>query len=199
MDRALRAKIQGASDFINGVNLNRLLRHLAGDNYRFRGVSFGSDSTAGGPGLSFEYYGAAQRAHDWLCPHHGLSLVENGARQLKVSRPVADTWLAPNTTQKIDHIFIVMMENRSFDHVLGYRASRRRVDASRGLFRRTAAQWALQIAEDELWRSGPAVAASAAMDVGSWEKLEVAVATVVKLLVVSTVSPRSTVRHLVPL
>lgn len=56
VDRALRAKIQGASDFINGVNLNRLLRHLAGDNYRFRGVSFGSDSTAGGPGLSFEYY-----------------------------------------------------------------------------------------------------------------------------------------------
>lgn len=33
-----------------------------------------------------------------------------------------DTW-ANNNLSKIDHIVVVMMENRAFDHVLGYRAS----------------------------------------------------------------------------
>jgi phospholipase C len=33
-----------------------------------------------------------------------------------------DTWAAPNLKSKIDHIVVVMMENRSYDHVLGYRA-----------------------------------------------------------------------------
>lgn len=35
---------------------------------------------------------------------------------------LGDTWAAPNLA-KIDHIVVVMMENRSYDHVLGYRAS----------------------------------------------------------------------------
>jgi phospholipase C len=35
-------------------------------------------------------------------------------------RTVGDTWAAGNLA-KVDHIVVVMMENRSFDHVLGYR------------------------------------------------------------------------------
>ena len=40
------------------------------------------------------------------------------------------TWVADNLTAKIDHIVVVMMENRSYDHVLGYRAMASR-DGSR--------------------------------------------------------------------
>ena len=36
--------------------------------------------------------------------------------------PLGDTWKADNLAEKIDHIVVVMMENRSYDHVLGYRA-----------------------------------------------------------------------------
>jgi phospholipase C len=35
---------------------------------------------------------------------------------------LGDTWAAENLKSKIDHIVVVMMENRSYDHVLGYRA-----------------------------------------------------------------------------
>jgi hypothetical protein len=37
-------------------------------------------------------------------------------------RRLVDTWAADNLRAKIDHIVYVMMENRSYDHVLGYRA-----------------------------------------------------------------------------
>ncbi|MFT3698743.1 MAG: alkaline phosphatase family protein [Kofleriaceae bacterium] len=35
-----------------------------------------------------------------------------------------DTWAVPNLKSKIDHIVVVMMENRSYDHFLGYRTER---------------------------------------------------------------------------
>ena len=37
-------------------------------------------------------------------------------------RTLGDTWAADNLKAKIDHIVVIMMENRSYDHVLGYRA-----------------------------------------------------------------------------
>lgn len=37
-------------------------------------------------------------------------------------RLLGDTWRADNLISKINHIVVVMMENRSYDHVLGYRA-----------------------------------------------------------------------------
>ncbi len=39
-----------------------------------------------------------------------------------IPRSLGDTWAADNLKDKIDHIVVVMMENRSYDHVLGYRA-----------------------------------------------------------------------------
>ncbi len=39
-------------------------------------------------------------------------------------RTLGDTWAAENLKSKIDHIVVVMMENRSYDHVLGYRSLR---------------------------------------------------------------------------
>ena len=48
-------------------------------------------------------------------------------------RTLGDTWAADNLRQKIDHIVVVMMENRSFDHVLGYRAVLRDAQNEEGL------------------------------------------------------------------
>ena len=54
----------------------------------------------------------------------GRSVTRLGPGSWKISPPsLGDTWAANNLTNKIDHIVVVMMENRSFDHVLGYRAA----------------------------------------------------------------------------
>jgi phospholipase C len=53
----------------------------------------------------------------------GRSATEVGPDIWQVTPPsLGDTWKADNLA-KIEHIVVVMMENRSFDHVLGYRAS----------------------------------------------------------------------------
>ena len=48
-------------------------------------------------------------------------------------RTLGDTWSAGNLTRNIDHIVVVMMENRSYDHVLGYRAQAPFNDGANGL------------------------------------------------------------------
>ena len=48
-----------------------------------------------------------------------------------VPMSLGDTWAADNLRARIDHIVVVMMENRSYDHVLGYR-SLASADAPRG-------------------------------------------------------------------
>lgn len=45
---------------------------------------------------------------------------------------LGDTWASDNLA-KVDHIVVVMMENRSYDHVLGYRARSRPGDGADGL------------------------------------------------------------------
>jgi len=53
----------------------------------------------------------------------GRSVTRLGQGSWKISPPnLGDTWAAPNLTKRIDHVVVVMMENRAFDHVLGYRA-----------------------------------------------------------------------------
>jgi phospholipase C len=53
----------------------------------------------------------------------GRSFTQAMASQVTfMPRLLGDTWRADNLRQKIDHIVVVMMENRSYDHVLGYRA-----------------------------------------------------------------------------
>ncbi|MCB9646273.1 MAG: hypothetical protein H6730_06700 [Deltaproteobacteria bacterium] len=46
---------------------------------------------------------------------------------------LGDTWGAANLTRNIDHVVVVMMENRSYDHVLGYRARSTTPDGADGL------------------------------------------------------------------
>jgi phospholipase C len=70
-----------------------------------------------------DYLGIIGRSAIQLGPH---------AWQL-IPRSLGDTWSVPNLRNKIDHIVIVMMENRSFDHVLGYRAQLRGAQNADGL------------------------------------------------------------------
>ena len=56
-----------------------------------------------------------------------------GGKVLFVPRSLGDTWKADNLNSKIEHIVMVMMENRSFDQVLGYRAQLPGGDAVDGL------------------------------------------------------------------
>lgn len=60
-----------------------------------------------------------------------------------------DTWAAGNLA-KIDHIVVVMMENRSYDHVLGYRAQGEAPDGADGLTEATIA--AIQAANGAQYR-----------------------------------------------
>jgi hypothetical protein len=54
----------------------------------------------------------------------GRSVTRLGPGSWQISPPsLGDTWAAGNLMNKIDHIVVVMMENRAFDHVLGYRAT----------------------------------------------------------------------------
>ena len=53
----------------------------------------------------------------------GRSFTQLGPNVVRFNPPLlGDTWKAGNLA-KIDHVVVVMMENRSYDHVLGYRAA----------------------------------------------------------------------------
>jgi len=54
---------------------------------------------------------------------------------ISFEQSLGDTWSAENLKKKIDHVVVVMMENRSYDHVLGYRARAPFLDGARGLSR----------------------------------------------------------------
>ena len=63
----------------------------------------------------------------------GRSVTQLGPDVWRIQPPqLGNTWAADNLA-KVDHIVVVMMENRSFDHVLGYRAQLPGVAGSDGL------------------------------------------------------------------
>ncbi len=63
----------------------------------------------------------------------GRGIVEFGPGVTKFQPPfLPNTWAADNLS-KVDHIVVVMMENRSYDHVLGYRAQGAKGDGADGL------------------------------------------------------------------
>ena len=73
------------------------------------------------PKLSGDYSGAIGRDHVVLQPG-----------KFRFMPALGDTWAAGNLN-KIEHIVVVMMENRSYDHVLGYRARTPEAHPSDGL------------------------------------------------------------------
>jgi len=75
------------------------------------------------PSKNYDYLGVIGRS---------ATLVANSWRFIPPN--LGDTWSTQNLN-KIDHIVVVMMENRSFDHVLGYRAQLPGGESSDGLTR----------------------------------------------------------------
>ena len=73
------------------------------------------------PKPSSDYNGAIGRDHVALQPGH-----------FRFMPALGDTWAAGNLN-KIEHIVVVVMENRSYDHVLGYRARAPEAHPSDGL------------------------------------------------------------------
>ena len=64
----------------------------------------------------------------------GRSVLQLGPSAFRITPPnLGDTWARENLTKKIKNIVVVMMENRSFDHVLGYRAQQTGATSSDGL------------------------------------------------------------------
>jgi phospholipase C len=63
----------------------------------------------------------------------GRRAFKAGTEWLLFPRSLGDTWATANLSSKIDHIVVVMMENRSFDHVLGYRAALPNIQGEDGL------------------------------------------------------------------
>ncbi len=63
----------------------------------------------------------------------GRTPLSTGGLQRFLPPSLGNTWKADNLRAKIDHIVVVMMENRSYDHVLGYRARAPISDGADGL------------------------------------------------------------------
>jgi hypothetical protein len=113
--------VQGFHDFLFRVmgRVPDVLAMIMGDYFTYR--SIGVD----GEDIVFEYI-APFEPEPKPSPNYvgvtGRSVFQEAADLWRI-RPTSlgDTWSAENLN-KIHHIVVVMMENRSFDHMLGYRA-----------------------------------------------------------------------------
>ncbi|MDO8706231.1 MAG: alkaline phosphatase family protein [Sulfuricaulis sp.] len=126
------AIVEGAQDLFSDPTIApRILMtifgaHLSYKSFRFQGEDIVFDHIAPvepEPKPTPGYQGAIGRSFTQLTPNAVTFM----------PRLLGDTWRADNLTSKIDHIVAVMMENRSYDHVLGYRAQAPFSDGADGL------------------------------------------------------------------
>ncbi len=105
----LAFKLDFLTDAIEGI-----VDRLMGAVFQFTSARWVNNS------MEFEYIAGVERERRPTKGYlpRGLSntLPSGGAIPPQLIR---DTWVSPNLS-KIDHIVVLMMENRSFDHVLGY-------------------------------------------------------------------------------
>ena len=119
-DRSTKPSAAGAQDLFPDPTLApRILMtifgaHLTYKPFRFEGEDICLRSYRAGrarPKPTPGYQGAIGRSFTQLTANWSPSF----------PALLGNTWRADNLS-KIDHIVVVMMENRSYDHVLGYRA-----------------------------------------------------------------------------
>ncbi len=98
----------------------QILAVLHGDVFTYRDVRMAGDD------IVFDYVAPVEPDPK---PSSGyIGVIGRKVMAVGPSVPVLDpptlgnTWNAQNLLNKIEHVVVVMMENRSFDHVLGYRA-----------------------------------------------------------------------------
>jgi len=125
---------EGAADLFDDPSLApRILMTIFGAHLTYLPVRFEGDDIVFGHIAPLEpdpkprpnYQGAIGRS----VRHEGALLGGVTFRPMVLG----DTWKADNLAHKIDHIVAVMMENRSYDHVLGYRARAPINDGADGL------------------------------------------------------------------
>ncbi len=102
------------------VQVPRTLAIVLGDAFTFRNVRLSGDD------ILFDYVAPTEpepKPAEGYTGIIGRSATQTGPNAFRlVPRSLGDTWLAPNLQSKIKHVVVVMMENRSYDHVLGYLA-----------------------------------------------------------------------------
>jgi phospholipase C len=101
-----------------GSQLPHIIAMFLGDDFTYRLLRFKDED------ILFEYI-APLEPEPKPSPIYlgiiGRSATQIGPQAWMIRPPtLGNTWAAENLTSKIDHIVLVMMENRSFDHVLGY-------------------------------------------------------------------------------
>jgi phospholipase C len=123
--RALVTKTIGQAPYILAV--------ILGDDFTFRSIRSDGDD------IVFDYIAPLESEPKPSKNYDYLGVVGRSAALVAdkwhfVPPSLGDTW-SPQNLNKIDHIVVVMMENRSFDHVLGYRAQLPGGESSDGLTR----------------------------------------------------------------
>ncbi|WP_280155547.1 alkaline phosphatase family protein [Piscinibacter sp. XHJ-5] len=108
----------------------QILAMMLGDDFTYRALRLeGND-------IVFEHDAPLEhepRPDPDYTPIIGRSATQLGPGAWRITPPtLGDTWAAGNLA-KIDHVVVVMMENRSYDHVLGYRAELAGTAASDGM------------------------------------------------------------------
>jgi Phosphoesterase family len=98
----------------------QILAIMLGDDFTYR------DLRMNGENIEFEYVAPFEpdpKPSEGYVGIIGRSAIQIGPTIWEITPPtLGDTWSAKNLLDKIDHVVMVMMENRSFNHVLGYRA-----------------------------------------------------------------------------
>ena len=111
---SIRSAVLGAV-----TQIPQMLALLLGDDFTYTGVRLEGDD------LAFDYIAPLEPDPRPSAIYRGVigrSVMQLGPDVWKMMPPtMGNTWAAGNLA-KVDHVVVVMMENRSFDHVLGYRA-----------------------------------------------------------------------------
>ena len=123
---------RGFSSVLTGVmtQVPRVIAVILGGAFTFRSLRLAGND------ILFEYIAPLESEPKQSEKYIGIigrSAMQLGPGTWHITpRTLGDTWDVQNL-HKIDHIVVVMMENRSFDHVLGYRAQLPNVQGCDGL------------------------------------------------------------------
>ena len=97
-----------------------VLAMVLGDDFTYRAVRLDGND------LAFDYDAPLEpdnKPTPGFTPIIGRAATQLGPDAWRLVPPsLGNTWAAGNLAAKVDHIVVVMMENRSFDHVMGWRA-----------------------------------------------------------------------------